>query len=107
MRNSTACCATRSGPADPLFLMMAGLVAGTDGVKNALALTRTDLATKIAQRELDRIGSIAAGAGIDSNKRRLPGLLACHMAVLATLSQGLTLADARTLVEEESQRLGS
>jgi tetratricopeptide (TPR) repeat protein len=92
---------------DPLFLMMAGLVAGTDGVKNALALTRTDLATKIAQRELDRIGSIAAGAGIDSNKRRLPGLLARHMAVLATLSQGLTLADARTLVEEESQRLGS
>jgi hypothetical protein len=46
---------------DPLFLMMAGLVAGTDGVKNALALTHTDLATKIAQRELDRIGSIAAG----------------------------------------------
>src|SRR5258708_1238543 len=89
---------------DPLFLMMAGPVAGTDGVKNALALTRTDLATKIAQREL---GSIAAGAGIDSNKRRLPGLLARHMAVLATLSQGLTLADARTLVEEESQRLGS
>jgi tetratricopeptide (TPR) repeat protein len=92
---------------DPLFLMMAGLVAGTDGVKNALALTRTDLATKIAQRELDRIGRIAAGAGIDSNNRRHPGLLARHMAVLATLCQGLMLADARTLIEEESKRLGS
>jgi tetratricopeptide (TPR) repeat protein len=92
---------------DPLFLMMAGLVAGTDGVKNALALTHTDLATRIAQRELDRIGRIAAGAGIDSNNRRLPGLVARHMAVLATLCQGLTLADARTLIEEESQRLGS
>jgi tetratricopeptide (TPR) repeat protein len=92
---------------DPLFLMMAGLVAGTDGVKNALALTRTDLATKIAQRELDRIGRIAAGAGLAQGSRRHPGLLAQHIAVLATLCQGLTLADARTLIEEESQRLGS
>jgi tetratricopeptide (TPR) repeat protein len=92
---------------DPLFLMMAGLVAGTDGVKNALALTRTDLATKIAQRELDRIGRIAAGAGIDANNRRHPGLLAQHAAVLATLCQGLALGDARTLMEKESKRLGS
>ncbi len=92
---------------DPLFLMMAGLVAGTDGVKNALALTHTDLATKIAQRELDRIGRIAAGAGIDANNRRHPGLLAQHAAVLATLCQGLTLGDARVLMVEESKRLGS
>jgi tetratricopeptide (TPR) repeat protein len=92
---------------DPLFLMMAGLVAGTDGVKNALALTHTDLATNIAQRELDRIGRIAAGAGIDSNNRRHPGLLAQHAAILATLCQGLTLRDARALMEEESKRLGS
>jgi tetratricopeptide (TPR) repeat protein len=92
---------------DPLFLMMAGLVAGTDGVKNALALTRTDLATTIAQRELDRIGRIAAGARIDAGNRRHSGLLAQHTAVLATLCQGLTLGDARTLIEEESKRLGS
>jgi tetratricopeptide (TPR) repeat protein len=92
---------------DPLFLMMAGLVAGTDGVKNALALTHTDLATTIAQRELDRIGRIAAGAGIDAGNRRRPGPLAQHIAVLATLVQGLSLKDARTLIEEESKRLGS
>jgi hypothetical protein len=92
---------------DPLFLMIAGLVAGTDGVKNALALTRTDLATKIAQRELDRVGAIAAGAGIDAGNRRHPGSLAQHTAVLATLCQGLTPGDARTLIEEESKRLGS
>jgi tetratricopeptide (TPR) repeat protein len=92
---------------DPLFLMMAGLVACTDGVKNALALTRTDLATTIAQRELDRIGRIAVGAGIDTGNRRHPGLLAQHMAVLATLCQGVTLGDARTLMQEESKRLGS
>jgi tetratricopeptide (TPR) repeat protein len=92
---------------DPLFLMMAGLVAGTDGVTNALALTHTDLATTIAQRELDRIGRIAAGAGLEQGNRLHPGLLAQHTAVLATLCQGLTLGDARALIEEESQRLGS
>jgi hypothetical protein len=92
---------------DPLFLMMAGLVASSVGVKHALALTRTDLATAIARRELDRIGGIAANAGIDSDDRRHPGLLARHMAVLATLGQGLSLGDARTLIEEESKRLGS
>src|SRR5258708_5948926 len=91
---------------DPLFLMMAGLVAGGDGGENALALTHTELATKIAQRELDRIGGIAAGTGIDAGNRRHPGLLAQHAAVLATLCQGLTLGDARTLMEEESKRLG-
>jgi hypothetical protein len=41
---------------DPLFLMMAGLAAAEVGVKDALALTRADLATNVAQRELDRIG---------------------------------------------------
>jgi tetratricopeptide (TPR) repeat protein len=92
---------------DPLFLMMAGLVAGTVGVKNALALTRTDLATTIAQRELDRIGAIAAGAGIDSAHRRHRGFLARHIAVVATLTQGLSPADARSLIEEEAKRLGS
>ncbi len=92
---------------DPLFLMMAGLVAGTHGINNALALTRTDLATIIARRELDRIGAIAAGAGIDAGNRRHPGFLARHAAVLATLCQGLTLADARALIEAEATRLKS
>jgi tetratricopeptide (TPR) repeat protein len=77
------------------------------GVKNALALTRTDLATTIAQRELDRIGAIAAGAGVDSGHRQHRGFLARHMAVVATLTQGLSPADARSLIEEEAKRLGS
>src|SRR5437899_1113498 len=53
------------------------------------------------------VGRIAADAGIDSNNRRHPGLLAQHIAVLATLVQGLSLGDARALMEEESKRLGS
>jgi hypothetical protein len=36
---------------DPLYLMMAGLVAGEHGVRGALSLTRTDLAENIAKRE--------------------------------------------------------
>jgi tetratricopeptide (TPR) repeat protein len=92
---------------DPLFLMMAGLVAGTHGINNALALTRMDLATIIARRELDRIGAIAAGAGVDAANRRLPGFLARHAAVLATLCQGLTLAESRALIEAEAARLKS
>src|SRR5262249_27149588 len=80
---------------DPLFLMMAGLVAATHGIDNALSLNRADLAAIIAQRELDRIGAIAASAGIDAGNREYPGFLARHAAVLATLCQGLTLADAR------------
>jgi len=91
---------------DPLFLMMAGLVAAEVGVKDALTLTRADLATNVAQRELDRIGGISAGAGIDAN-RRYRGLLARHVAVLATLAQGLSLGDARQLLEEEKGRLNS
>ncbi len=35
---------------DPLYLMMAGLVAGELGVKGALSLSGADLATKVAQR---------------------------------------------------------
>jgi tetratricopeptide (TPR) repeat protein len=92
---------------DPLFLMMAGLVAGTDGINNALTLGRTDLATIIARRELSRIGIIAASAGIDAGNRRHPGLLVRHAAVLATLCQGLSVGEARALIEEESKRLGS
>ncbi len=91
---------------DPLFLMMAGLVAASDGVKNALALTRTDMAIAIARRELDRIGRIAADAGVDANNRH-SGFVARHMAVLATLGQGLSLSDARQVIREEVPALGS
>jgi tetratricopeptide (TPR) repeat protein len=92
---------------NPLFLMMAGLVAGEVGVKDVLTLPRTDLATSLARRELERIGRIAAGAGVDASNRRHPGLLAQHLAVLTTLAQGLSAAEARKLIEEERSRLGS
>jgi tetratricopeptide (TPR) repeat protein len=92
---------------DPLFLMMAGLVAAETGINNALALNRTDLATMIAQRELDRIGRIAASRGVDARDQQHPGFAARHMAVLATLAQGITLADVRKLTQHELDVLGS
>ncbi|HEY8138878.1 MAG TPA: tetratricopeptide repeat protein, partial [Methylocystis sp.] len=92
---------------DPLFLMMAGLVAGERGVAAALSLSRSDLALNIGGRELDRIGKIAAAHGVDAQHRSLPGALARHIAVLTTLVQGLALQAARSLVEGESRRLGS
>jgi tetratricopeptide (TPR) repeat protein len=92
---------------DPLFLMMAGLVAAETGAHNALALNRTDLTTMIAQRELDRIGRIAASRGVDATDQEHPGFATRHMAVLATLAQGLALADLRQLAQRELDLLGS
>jgi hypothetical protein len=51
--------ATEKWAGDPLFLMMAGLVAGEVGVKDALARSLAELAEKIARREPDRVGVIA------------------------------------------------
>jgi tetratricopeptide (TPR) repeat protein len=90
---------------DPLFLMMAGLVAASSGVNASLTLSRADLATTIAQRELDRIGEIAASTGINADDR-CPGFSARHMAVLTTLAQGLTLDNARKLIAAELSALG-
>src|SRR5258708_1976049 len=85
--------------------MTAGLVAGSHGINNALSLNRTDLATIIAERELERIGAIAAGMAGDPEAKRKLSFLARHGAVLATLCQGLTLADARKLIKDEAARL--
>jgi hypothetical protein len=57
----------------------AGSAAGTIGVKHALTLTRTDLATTLAPRELDRIGAIAAAAGANADDQKYSGLLVPHL----------------------------
>jgi tetratricopeptide (TPR) repeat protein len=91
---------------DPLFLMMAGLVAGERGFSNVLTLSRADLAATIAHRELDRVGHIAANAGIDSTYRGHPGFLLRHIAVMATLRQGLLIGEARQFIEDEARAIG-
>src|SRR5260370_33697539 len=86
--------------------MMAGLAAAKAGVREALSLSRADLALSMARSELDRIGRIGAARGIDERHSR-PGAFARHMAVMATLVQGLSLAEARALATKEREALGS
>lgn len=90
----------RKWAGDPLYLMMAGLVAGKEGIRGALSLSRTDLALSMARHELDRIGQIAAARGIDE-RRTYPGAFVRHLAVMATLIQGLSLRETRLLARSE------
>ena len=91
---------------DPLYLMMAGLSAGKSGVRGALALSRADLALTVARNELDRIGRIGVSRGVDT-KHAFPGAFVRHMAAIATLTQGLTVAEARELATRENEALKS
>jgi hypothetical protein len=91
---------------DPLYLMMAGLVAAKAGVRGALALSRVDLALSMGRNELDRLGRIGAARGVDKT-HRFPCASVRHMAAVATLLQGLTLGEARELAARESVALRS
>ena len=86
---------------DPLYLMVAGAVAGKRGYSNALQLSHLQLIFSIAQDELDRIGKIGVGRGIDAIGHDYPGWFLRHMAVMTTLAQGLTLKEARSLAKNE------
>jgi tetratricopeptide (TPR) repeat protein len=93
--------AERKWAGDPLYLLMAGLVAASGGgIHAALSLSRVELADWAADRELARIGAIAAARGIDPLHER-PGAFVRHMAAMATLTQGLVLAEARALARAE------
>ena len=86
--------------------MMAGLAAAKAGVKGALSLSRADLALGMGRNELDRIGRIGATRGIDE-KHPFPGAFVRHMAAIATLLQGRTVAEARELASREIAALKS
>ncbi len=98
--------ADRKWAGDPLYLMMAGIAAAKAGVKGALALSRADLALSMGRNELDRIGRIGAARGVD-DKHRFAGAFVRHMAAIATLLQGLSVAEARRLAAKEIEALGS
>jgi len=91
---------------DPLFLMMAGLVAAKVGVAQALSLSRADLAFSIADNELNRIGRLGAARGIDRDATP-PGRFLRRMAGLTTLVQGASAETARALAEGEREALKS
>ena len=81
---------------EPLFLMMAGLLGAKHGVRHVLALSRTDLAFDLAERELERIGR----AGGDNASR---AAFLRHMAAYVTLCYGLSRTALVEAIEEERQ----
>ena len=84
---------------EPLYLLMAGLTAVQTNVPHVLALTRTDLATRLAARELERISDLAAGHAVDPT-------LAQHLAAFLTLMNGCPTAALPDIVTTEAAILG-
>ncbi|TCO78124.1 tetratricopeptide repeat protein, partial [Plasticicumulans lactativorans] len=83
---------------DPLYLLMAGLLAAQIGLSDALALGRLDLAARLAKREGARIGRMADAHGLDRT-------LLEHVAACVTLCRGLPRPAALSLIEGEQQAL--
>jgi len=84
---------------EPLFLMMAALLASQQGFAVVLGLARDDLALAVAKKELARIGRIAKSRGV-------PAAFAGHMAALATLCRGLPEAGLLEVIGREKAALG-
>jgi hypothetical protein len=83
---------------EPLFLMMAALLAAQAGFGQVLGLSRTDLALEVAGNEQDRIERIAKAARVSPD-------FAFHMAAYVTLCQGLERPACIAAVQAEQQAL--
>ena len=80
---------------EALFLMMAALLAAETSLPHVLELPRTEVAHKVARREIGRIGGLARERGL------APELLV-HMAAYVTLSQGLARDALFDAIETEA-----
>lgn len=87
---------------EPLFLMMAGIVGVTTGVPQALALSRTDLAMRIADSERHRLGRLSVGWGIDTDGATT---MLAHIVACVTLQGGCDRAAAIELIRQERQAM--
>ncbi len=88
---------TRNG--EPLFLMMAAMVAAEAGMANALSLGRTGLALELATRELRRV---ARFAGDDQNRQAVLR----HLAAYVTLCRGLDREQVEMAAAQEKEAIG-
>ena len=86
---------------EPLFLLMAGLVAVEKGAPAALALGRTQLAQDVAALERKRLERLSAAWGVHDH-----GDLIAHLAACATLQRGCGFVEADRLVREEIEAMG-
>ena len=66
---------------EPLFLVMAGIVAVESDAPSALALGRLDLAERVADAERSRLQRLARASGADES-------LVLHLAACVTLQNG-------------------
>jgi hypothetical protein len=83
--------------ADPLLLLMAAVIATSDGLHAAMQLSRPDLAKVLAERERDRIRN--------SGETRAAGDLLSHLYACATLCGGLEMEQACDIAEQEFKAL--
>ena len=90
--------AAMSWGGEPLFLLMAGLIADRAGFGAVLALSGTDLGQRIAGHEIGRIEGLA-------RSHRIPESFLAHLAAYITLCQGLPQAEVEALVEQEKDAL--
>jgi len=86
---------------EPLFLLMAGIVAADRGAPAALALGRIELAKEMAAMERARLARLGASRGLPAD-----GDLIAHLGACATLQRGCDLATAKTMVAQEVAAMG-
>jgi tetratricopeptide (TPR) repeat protein len=80
---------------EPLFLLMAALLAAETSLPQVLELPRTEIAHKVAKREIGRIRGLA-------RERRLAPELLVHMAAYVTLCQGFDRTSLLDAIEAEA-----
>jgi tetratricopeptide (TPR) repeat protein len=87
---------------DPLYLMMAALVARqSGGLPQALSFARTDLAFRLADREIDRIGKFLPPGTPGETAQLLT-----RLAGIVTACKSMERSDLAAAAKEESAALG-
>ncbi len=98
--SSLAKCFLEARWADPLLLMMAALSASKSGVITTLALSRPEIALRLAERERERIRNFAPSSAAYG------GEFLVQLAAIATLSGGLPRSQSRSVAEKTGAAVG-
>jgi tetratricopeptide (TPR) repeat protein len=79
---------------EPLYLIMAGIVAVMESAELAVSLAAYELAKHIAESEAQRVKKIASARAVSEE-------FAMHLVVCVTLQGGCDLADLKRIIREE------
>jgi hypothetical protein len=80
---------------EPLFLMMASLLVAEQSLPQVLALPRTEIAHRMAEREIGRVRRLARNRELDAD-------LLVHMTAYVTLCQGISRDKLLAAIEIEA-----